>query len=246
MSSDPLRDLLASPGVREVSRLEGRVGFMAYHGGSLEQYTDVIADEAAARCGASYYGVLQPPDLQWHIPSTKVRPEESERLAENQYRVVTLAGHELIERRDPGAGQRRQRGHRFFVLMRLGEAEQRRLAHRVTAGQHQRPAHRDLYAPAFDVVRPNRKQRAGDAAMLRQIIRHVGLAVRSKVRGRGTRHPLPAIQFPRHIARIADFAHLHRKIEPAFDQIHLPVVDADIKYDVGIAPVKFLRARQKR
>jgi phage replication-related protein YjqB (UPF0714/DUF867 family) len=55
---------------------------MAYHGGSLEEQTDVIAREAAARSDASYYAVLQPADLQWHIPSHKVTPDQSERLAE--------------------------------------------------------------------------------------------------------------------------------------------------------------------
>ena len=53
MSATPFRELLDSPGVREVCRLEGRLGFMAYHGGSLEHVTDVIADAAAARSGAS-------------------------------------------------------------------------------------------------------------------------------------------------------------------------------------------------
>ena len=37
---------------------------MAYHGGGLEENTDVIAREAAAMSGASYYGVLQPESLQ--------------------------------------------------------------------------------------------------------------------------------------------------------------------------------------
>jgi phage replication-related protein YjqB (UPF0714/DUF867 family) len=65
-------DLLASPGVEEVCELRGRVGFMAYHGGSLEEQTDVIARHAAERSGASFYAVLQPDDLQWHIPSHTV------------------------------------------------------------------------------------------------------------------------------------------------------------------------------
>ena len=74
--------LLAHAGVEEVCELRGRFGFMAYHGGSLEVATDLIARAAAEQSGASYYGVHQPADLQWHIPSTRVRPEESERLAE--------------------------------------------------------------------------------------------------------------------------------------------------------------------
>jgi phage replication-related protein YjqB (UPF0714/DUF867 family) len=70
-------ELLATPGVQEVCELRGRVGFMAYHGGALEEQTDVIASQAAQRSGASYYGVLQPDDVLWHIPSHKVSPSSS-------------------------------------------------------------------------------------------------------------------------------------------------------------------------
>ena len=38
-----LSELLASPGVREESVLRSRFGFMAFHGGALEEMTDVIA-----------------------------------------------------------------------------------------------------------------------------------------------------------------------------------------------------------
>ena len=65
----------------EVLELRGRFGFMAFHGGSLEERTDVIAAAAAERAGASYYGVLQPEDLQWHLPSTQVTPAGSTALA---------------------------------------------------------------------------------------------------------------------------------------------------------------------
>ena len=74
-------DLLAHAGVEEVCTLRGRFGFMAFHGGSLEEMTDVIASAAAERAGASYYGVHQPPDLQWHIPSIEVDPGSSESFA---------------------------------------------------------------------------------------------------------------------------------------------------------------------
>ena len=40
-------DLLATPGVEEVCELRSRFGFMAYHGGALEEMTDVIASAAA-------------------------------------------------------------------------------------------------------------------------------------------------------------------------------------------------------
>ena len=46
--TDPFAELLATPGVQEVCVLRSsRIGFMAYHGGSLEEQTDVIASLAA-------------------------------------------------------------------------------------------------------------------------------------------------------------------------------------------------------
>ncbi|HSB86985.1 MAG TPA: poly-gamma-glutamate hydrolase family protein [Ilumatobacteraceae bacterium] len=78
--SDPFAALLATSGVQEVCELRNRIGFMAYHGGSLEEQTDVIAAHAAQRSGASYYAVLQPEDVVWHIPSHHVSPASSEQL----------------------------------------------------------------------------------------------------------------------------------------------------------------------
>jgi len=118
VTATPFRDLLSSPGVREVSRLEGRVGFMAYHGGSLEHYTDVIADEAAALSGASYYGVLQPPDLQVHIPSHRVSRHESDTL------------HEFIEHVDMVITIHGYGRHGMWTTLLLG-GQNRELAHHV-------------------------------------------------------------------------------------------------------------------
>lgn len=73
--------MLAHSGVEEVLELRGRVGFMAFHGGSLEAVTDLVATAAADASGASLYCVRQPPDLRWHIPSTAVSPRASGRLA---------------------------------------------------------------------------------------------------------------------------------------------------------------------
>jgi phage replication-related protein YjqB (UPF0714/DUF867 family) len=89
-------DLLAHPGVEEVVELRSSFGFMAYHGGSLEEMTDVIAGAAAAHAGASYYGVHQPADLQWHLPSTMFDPAVSPALAtfiEHVDVVVTVHGY---------------------------------------------------------------------------------------------------------------------------------------------------------
>jgi phage replication-related protein YjqB (UPF0714/DUF867 family) len=89
-------DLLAHPGVEEVVELRGTFGFMAYHGGSLEEMTDVVARAAADRAGASYYGVHQPADLQWHIPSVLFDPAVSPALAsfvDHVDVVVTVHGY---------------------------------------------------------------------------------------------------------------------------------------------------------
>ena len=70
-------ELLAKPGVTEVTDLRSRFGFMAFHGGDLEAVTDVVASQAAAAAGASYYGVLHPKGLDVHLPSTRFDPAAS-------------------------------------------------------------------------------------------------------------------------------------------------------------------------
>jgi phage replication-related protein YjqB (UPF0714/DUF867 family) len=88
-------ELLSTPGVQEHYVARGKLGFMAYHGGALEEMTDVIASAAAEAAGASYYGVHQPPGMRNHISSTLVRPEESPALAsfvEHVDLVITIHG----------------------------------------------------------------------------------------------------------------------------------------------------------
>jgi len=77
----PFARLLAQPGVTEHVELGSDFGFLAFHGGALEEITDEIAVEAAARSGASVYTVSQPHDQQWHLPSHLVDPDDSEQLA---------------------------------------------------------------------------------------------------------------------------------------------------------------------
>ncbi len=81
MSQPTFAELLALDGVVEECELRGPFGFMAFHGGGLEEMTDVIARAAAERSQASYYGVVHPPDWDLHLPSTRVSPEESAMLA---------------------------------------------------------------------------------------------------------------------------------------------------------------------
>ena len=51
MGSTTFAELLAMPGVEEQLELRSRFGFMAYHGGALEEMTDVIAKFLRAKFG---------------------------------------------------------------------------------------------------------------------------------------------------------------------------------------------------
>jgi len=75
-------ELLRKPGVIETLDLRGPIGFCAFHGGNLERMTEQIASEAAARSGSSFYAVIQPRGIRHHIPSVKVDPDHSVKLAE--------------------------------------------------------------------------------------------------------------------------------------------------------------------
>lgn len=77
-----LSTLLADPEVVEDSRLRSSFGFLAIHGGGLEQMTDVIAERAAEAAGASVYVVRHPDRYPHHLPSARFSPGESARLAE--------------------------------------------------------------------------------------------------------------------------------------------------------------------
>lgn len=74
-------ELLERHDVYEECVLRGTFGFMAFHGGGLEEMTDIIASQAAERANASYYGVQLPDSLEWHIPSHRVTADQSESLA---------------------------------------------------------------------------------------------------------------------------------------------------------------------
>lgn len=77
----PFAALLARPDVDETVHLGSAFGLMAFHGGTLERVTDVVAVEVARRCGSSYYGVLQRSDAPVHVTSRHVDPTHSARLA---------------------------------------------------------------------------------------------------------------------------------------------------------------------
>jgi phage replication-related protein YjqB (UPF0714/DUF867 family) len=91
-----LRDLLQHPDVEEVCELRGSFGIMAYHGGGLEEFTDVIGRRVAERTHSSYYGIHQPADLKWHVASHHIDPTHSEQLTNflgHVDTVVTLHGY---------------------------------------------------------------------------------------------------------------------------------------------------------
>ena len=70
-ATDHFRQLLGQPGVVEESRLRSRFGFLAIHGGGLEQMTDVIAERAADAADASVYVVRHPDRYPHHLPSAR-------------------------------------------------------------------------------------------------------------------------------------------------------------------------------
>lgn len=75
-----LAELLTVPGVEEVCVLRSAVGFMALHGGSQDRGTHEIASQAAERAGASYYAIVQPSGMRFHLTSRLHEPGQSERL----------------------------------------------------------------------------------------------------------------------------------------------------------------------
>lgn len=127
-----LADLLATPGVEEHCVLRSAFGFMAYHGGALEEMTDVVATRAAAASGASYYGIVQPPGMRAHIPSTLIDPRHSVALAE-------FLGHVDVVITVHGYGRR---GHFRSILVGGG--------HRALAGTTAACLRRHL--PAYEIV----------------------------------------------------------------------------------------------
>lgn len=75
-----LAGLLALPEVEEVCALRSAVGFIALHGGSQDRGTHEIASRAAKRSGASYYAILQPPNMRFHLTSKSHDPAHSAQL----------------------------------------------------------------------------------------------------------------------------------------------------------------------
>ena len=127
-----LSELLTYDGVTEECVLRSSFGFMAFHGGALEEMTDIIASRAAEKAGASYYGIQLPDNLEWHIPSHKVTADQSPLLN-------TFLSHVNIVITVHGFGRAG-----FFTSLLLG-GRNRRLASHV--GQHLRQ-----HLPAYRII----------------------------------------------------------------------------------------------
>jgi phage replication-related protein YjqB (UPF0714/DUF867 family) len=84
-----LDQLLATPGVEERLELRSSFGFCALHGG-LEQATAEIAHAAASASAASFYAVVQPDNLRWHVPSHRYDPQHSAALLDFVAHVDTV------------------------------------------------------------------------------------------------------------------------------------------------------------
>jgi phage replication-related protein YjqB (UPF0714/DUF867 family) len=89
-----LAALLALPGMREECVLRSHVGFLALHGGSQDRGTDQIAEWAAEEAGASYYGIVHPPELRVHLTSRLHDPTQSPTLrAFLDHVVIAISVH---------------------------------------------------------------------------------------------------------------------------------------------------------
>ena len=112
-----LSELLSDPAILEDVTLRSRFGFLAIHGGGLEQMTDVIAERAADAADASLYVVRHPDHYPHHLPSACYDPAHSPRLAQFLDHVdvaVSLHGYGRMGRSThllAGGGNRGLAGH---------------------------------------------------------------------------------------------------------------------------------------
>ena len=179
-----LRDLLAHPGVEEVVELRGTFGFMAFHGGSLEERTDLIARLAAERADASYYGVHQPAGLRQHVPSHRFTSDQSDHLA-------TFLNHVSVVITVHGYGRRG-----LFTTMLLGGGNRALASHLAPHLRRALPA----YLVEDDIERIPRELRGLHPTNPVNVPRHGGVQLELPPRVRGTsplwwdwegKHPTP-------------------------------------------------------
>ena len=127
-----LSEILAHDHVTEECVLRSPFGFMAFHGGALEEMTDTIAARAAELAGASYYGITLPDDMEWHVPSHRVTADQSPLLAGFLAHVGTVVTVHGFGRQG------------FFTSLLLGGRNRRLAAH--LAGSLR------THLPAYDII----------------------------------------------------------------------------------------------
>lgn len=164
-----LSELLTRPDVTEECVLRSTFGFMAFHGGSLEEMTDVIASRAAAQSGASYYGIQLPDNLEWHIPSHKVTADQSPLLE-------TFLSHVDIVITVHGFGRKG-----FFTSLLLGGRNRRLASHLAPILRTHLPAYRII--DELDEIPQNLRGLHQDNPV--NVVQHAGVQLELPPRVRG-------------------------------------------------------------
>lgn len=165
-----LRDLLQREDVTEESILRSTFGFMAFHGGALEEMTDIIARRAADRVGASYYGIRLPDVLEWHIPSHKVTADQSPLLdAFLQHVNIVITVH--------GFGRAG-----FFTSLLLGGRNRRLATHLASHLREHLPAYRII--DDLDEIPSNLRGLHQDNPV--NVVEHAGVQLELPPRVRGS------------------------------------------------------------
>ncbi len=165
-----LADLLTYDGVTEECVLRSSFGFMAFHGGAVEEVTDVIASRAAEMAGASYYGIQLPDNLEWHIPSHKVTADQSPLLNEFLSHVnIVITVH--------GFGRAG-----FFTSLLLGGRNRRLATHVGERLRHHLPAYRII--DDIDEIPGNLRGQHQDNPV--NVVEHAGVQLELPPRVRGS------------------------------------------------------------
>jgi phage replication-related protein YjqB (UPF0714/DUF867 family) len=168
-------ELLDHDGVEEDVELRSRFGLMAFHGGNLEEGTDVIAAAVAEQAEASLYAVRQPIGLRWHLPSVEIGPADSPALAAFLEHVdVAIAVH----------GYYRQG---WFTTLLLGGQHRALAAH---VGTHLRTAMPDDYLVIDELEQIPAELRGVHRANPVNLPRHGGVQLELPPRTRSRTVPL--------------------------------------------------------
>lgn len=165
-----LAELLERDDVVEECTLRSPFGFMAFHGGALEEMTDVVARTVAERTGSSYYGIMLPDILEWHIPSHRVTADQSETLGTFLRHVDTVITVHGFGR----AG--------FFTSLLLGGRNRRLATHVAEHLRSRLPAYRII--DDIDEIPKNLRGLHQDNPV--NVVEHAGVQLELPPRVRGS------------------------------------------------------------